>query len=215
MFLHPQSVDALIFDMDGTLWNATASYAQVWNVALLQFGIEAHFTASDMLPFMGMPIELIMNGLLSQYTQLDHAKFLDLAFKLEIDMMPQLGGVLYPGVRDRLEKLSKFYKLFLLSNCGAQGLKNFMNFTGTQPLITDSISYGENPVPKSQNLQYLIAKHGLKNPLYMGDTQADANEAHKAGLPFVHAAYGFGKCHDAELSFNSFTAFASYFLATH
>ncbi|GEM_PF-4661522 len=152
MFLHPQSVDALIFDMDGTLWNATASYAQVWNVALLQFGIEAHFTASDMLPFMGMPIELIMNGLLSQYTQLDHAKFLDLAFKLEIDMMPQLGGVLYPGVRDRLEKLSKFYKLFLLSNCGAQGLKNFMNFTGTQPLITDSISYGENPVPKSQNL---------------------------------------------------------------
>ena len=32
----------------------------------------------------------------------------------------------------------------------------------------------------------------MKRPLYIGDTQGDYDAATAAGVPFLHAAYGFG-----------------------
>ena len=34
-----EKVDSLIFDMDGTLWDAMKSYAEVWNVAFRELGL--------------------------------------------------------------------------------------------------------------------------------------------------------------------------------
>ncbi len=205
-------IDAIFFDMDGTLWNASDSYAEVWNIALSLFGKKGHFTGSDMHPYMGMAIEDIMTGLLSEYEGLDHQEFLAKAMQIEVDLMPVRGGVLYPGVFDGLEKLSRHYKLFMMSNCGPTGLVNFMSFTKTRPFFIDSLTYGENPAPKSVNIQHLVMKHHLQHAVYVGDTQADCDESHKAGLPFVHAAYGFGQCNDPEWRITSFGDFVSLFL---
>ena len=57
-------------------------------------------------------------------------------------MMITLGGTLYAGVYEGLNMLSKKYKLFLLSNCGVSGLKNFMEYTYTSKFFTDTITYG-------------------------------------------------------------------------
>ena len=39
----------------------------------------------------------------------------------------------------------------------------------------------------------LIAKrHGLRSPVYVGDTVMDERSAREAGCTFIHAAYGFG-----------------------
>ena len=35
-----ENVDSLIFDMDGTLWDAMKSYAEVWNVAFKEYGLD-------------------------------------------------------------------------------------------------------------------------------------------------------------------------------
>lgn len=212
MSLSPAIVDAIIFDMDGTLWNACHSYAQVWNITLSHFGKTGHITEHDMQPYMGMAIEDIMNGLLVDYEGLDHRAFLDDAMQVEEDFMPVHGGVLYPGVIEGLEKLSCTRQLFMVSNCGPAGLVNFMRFTGTESFFIDTMTYGENPVPKSANMRCLVAKHQLAHAVYMGDTQSDCEEAHKAGLPFAHAAYGFGQCSNPDWSFNTFNEFVEYFL---
>ena len=34
------NTDALIFDMDGTLWDAVDTYAEIWNMAFEREGIE-------------------------------------------------------------------------------------------------------------------------------------------------------------------------------
>ena len=34
---------------------------------------------------------------------------------------------------------------------------------------------------------------GLQAPVYVGDTVLDYEAAKAAGVPFIHAAYGFGK----------------------
>ena len=41
--------DAIIFDMDGTLWNALDSYARIWNVCMREFAISGQIEAADLL----------------------------------------------------------------------------------------------------------------------------------------------------------------------
>ena len=201
------SFDALIFDMDGTLWNATESYAAVWNECLAQMGMEVHVTASMLLQYMGSPIDVIFDGMLGTGIDTEtRQRFLKCLYRLEEEMMPQLGGVLFDGVFDGLKRLHERYKLFMVSNCSANGLKNFMRFTSTTPFFTATKTYGENLLPKSDNIKLLVETYDLRNALYLGDTQGDCDQAHKAGVPYAHMAYGFGECSDADMVYPDFTS---------
>ena len=206
-------IDSIIFDMDGTLWNATESYAKIWNVTCKDFGIEAAFTGADLEQFMGMSIEDIMGHLLGDI-QVDKSAFLKVLGENEDKMMPSLGGVLYPGVKECLERFSKHYRLFMLSNCSKRGLLNFVNYTGTSQLFEGLLTQGERPVEKNENLQFMAANYSLRCPAYVGDTQADCDQAHLAGMPFIHAAWGFGQCRDAEWRFATINDMTTSFLNT-
>ena len=80
----------------------------------------------------------------------------------------------------------------MVSNCTADGLPVFLEYTGLRPLFTDTISYGENGQEKDHNIALLVRRHGLKAPLYIGDTAGDCRCSHSAGVPFAWASYGFG-----------------------
>lgn len=43
-----------------------------------------------------------------------------------------------------------------------------------------------------------MERNQLKSAVYVGDTEGDENAAHTAGIPFIHAAYGFGKAKNPE-----------------
>ena len=208
-----QNVDALIFDMDGTLWNATDSYAEIWNETCARFGIKTSFVGTDLMQFMGMGIEEIVGHLLSADAVFDKPKFMSTLYSLEDKMMPTLGGVLFPGVKNGLETLSKRFRLFMLSNCSERGLVNFTAFTGTAHLFEGLLSQGERNVPKNENLSHMIDRYSLACPVYVGDTQADCDQAHLAGVPFFYAAYGFGQCTDADWQASSFDEMVEILMA--
>lgn len=44
-----------------------------------------------------------------------------------------------------------------------------------------------------------MEKHGCASAAYVGDTDGDCKASFKAGIPFVHAAYGFGEVSDQGL----------------
>ena len=214
MMIIDKNIDSLLFDMDGTLWNATDSYAEIWNRCFADCGIDICITGNDLVSYMGKPIEIIVNGITGGRVDenFDREAFVDALGRVEDDMMPRLGGKLYPGVYDGLKELSRHYKLFMVSNCGRNGLRNFMQFTGTTGFFTGSISYGENPVPKGENMSCLIKKYSLKGAIYVGDTQGDCDETHRAGIPFAYARYGFGMCQGYDMAFDSFADFTQYFI---
>lgn len=87
-----------------------------------------------------------------------------------------------------------------------------MAFTGLTPYFSGSLTYGEHPVQKGDNIRFLMQREGLDNPVYVGDTQGDADETHKAGIPFAYVDYGFGSCSDYQLRFSSFGQLAEYFV---
>ncbi len=204
--------DGLIFDMDGTLWDAVDTYARIWNEVLEQAGRTDRISRKMLLGNIGMPIPQILKNLFPDISSEETTYFTRELAACEPKLLAQYGGTPYPGVVEGLKLLSQKYPLFLASNCDAHTLPVFMEFLGITPYITEAIAYGNTHLPKGDNMLILKEKYQLEQPLYMGDIDADGRETHRVGLPFVHARYGFGTTDDYELAFDSFTDFTQFFL---
>lgn len=185
--------DSYIFDMDGTLWDAVDSYCEVWNRTIEQLGLDLpRVTRERLAPLMGKPLPVIFDSLMGGRADWD--MFVQPLAVNENTMMRTLGGKVYEGVRGALETLHRRgARLYMVSNCAASGLPNFLAYTGLGDLIADTLSLGQNGLDKADNIRLMVERHHLKSPVYVGDTQGDCDSAHAAGVPFVWAAYGFGK----------------------
>lgn len=204
--------DSIIFDMDGTLWDAVDSYCKIWDVTFDQMGIDnVKVPRQVLLECMGLPIDEIFRRIVT--VKVDAGKYLKLLDYNERLMMPQLGGVLYQGVAEGIPRLARQYRLFMVSNCGSEGLKNFLAYTHLSDYFTGTLTHGETQMPKSENIRTVINDYDLKNPIYVGDTQGDSNAAHDAGVPMMYVSYGFGTCCDAEYVAESFDRLVEQFIS--
>ena len=70
--------------------------------------------------------------------------------------------------------------------------------------ITDIECYGNTNLSKAENISLVILRNHLDRSFYLGDTAMDSQAAKDAGIPFVHAAYGFGKVEDPEAVIHDF-----------
>lgn len=198
--------DSYIFDMDGTLWDAVDSYCAVWNRTFEECGVNvAAVTRPQLEALMGTPLDGICRALAGD-TALP-AGFMERLHANEVGMMPSLDGRLYPDVRSTLEALkARGARLFMVSNCDAGGVPNFLRFTGLEGLIEDFRAFGDNGCEKDVNIAAIVERYNLSAPVYVGDTAGDAAAAHKAGLPFAWAAYGFGRdVTDYEIKLDKFS----------
>jgi phosphoglycolate phosphatase len=100
--------------------------------------------------------------------------------------------------------LAARYPLFIVSNCQAGYIEIFMASTGFAPLFRDHECWGNTGRPKADNLRALIARNGLRAPLFVGDTSGDEAAAAANGVPFVFASYGFGECGEPTAVVDSF-----------
>ncbi len=205
--------DSLIFDMDGTLWDAVDSYVEVWNVTSRELGVDRVVSRDDLLRYMGKTIDVIYAALM-EGVDIDSARYLERLDYNEALLMPRLGGRLYPGVSEGIRELAGRYRLFMVSNCGADGLRNMLRFCGLADCFEGTLTHGETGRGKDYNIARVIETFSLGKPLYIGDTQGDSDAAHAAGADMCHARWGFGRCSDAQLAFGSFAEMTAY-LTTH
>lgn len=189
--------DSLIFDVDGTIWNTTPVVAPAWNEALDQLGLSyAHVTPDDLKQLFGKPMDEIIERILPKEDASVRDKFKWLCYEKEEEAVRTKGGILYDDMKETLEALSKKYKLYVVSNCQSGYIETMLKVTGFGPCFLDHACYGDANILKAENIRLIIQRNGLKNPAYIGDTQGDADATHKAGIPFIHASYGFGKTVD-------------------
>lgn len=199
--------DSLIFDMDGTLWDAVDSYCKIWDVTLEQMSVKRrNVRRSELIALMGKPIDRIYDSIVGDGA--DRHRFLSQLDENERTMMPELGGRLYPGVYETIPSLALDYRLFMASNCGADGLHNFLRYTQLEPYFTGTITHGETHQDKDLNILALIKRYDLKRPLYVGDTQGDLDSCRKAGVPVAWVSYGFGVMEAPDYTIDSFSELA-------
>ncbi|HTI57479.1 HAD family hydrolase [Mucilaginibacter sp.] len=210
MNIHAIQTDGLIFDLDGTLWDASEACTVAWNLALTEAGVSSRvLTADNIRSYSGIKIDQLFEEHLTFIPKEKQGDVFTAFKQHEPALMRSRGGALFPGVRETLDELKKSYRLFIVSNCMAGYIEDFIEFCQLDGTFTDFESSGNTGMPKSENVKMIVERNGLKSPVYIGDTLWDQQAAIAAGVPFVWAEYGFGKADRPEYAINNFFELSS------
>lgn len=184
----------ILFDMDGTLWDSAKEVAESWTIALAQCGYGSHtVTREDMYATMGRTMDQIADALFPYVEGEDRARLLAACCDVENDYLRAHGGQLYPKLRETMERLRALgYHLYIVSNCQAGYIEAFLDYYQLWDLFEDIECFGNNGKSKSENIRLLYERNALDAGVYVGDIQGDYDATTAAGLPFIHASYGFG-----------------------
>lgn len=198
--------DSIIFDLDGTLWDATDGAAVVWREEAAKYSeVKDIITADKLKALYGLPLEEIAVKLLPGAKEEIALAIMRESVIKQCPYLEKDGGILYPELVNTLTELKKKYKLLIVSNCEEGYIQCFLNAHRLWDIFDDFEYPGRSGKLKADNIRLVIERNNLKNPIYVGDTQGDYNAALQAGVPFIHAAYGFGKVPTCNRAINHFS----------
>ncbi len=204
--------DSLIFDLDGTLWNATEVYLQTWNESLPACGIDRQLNLQQVMDVMGLEYPVALARLFPDI-ELQDPKGLLLAVEESQKKLLNTAPVsFYPGVQSGIPSLAESYRIFLVSNCDAFTIPVFLDRSGLKTYFEGWLAFGDTHQKKWQNIQSIVEKYKLNSPCYIGDTASDQEEARLSQVPFYQVTYGFGKPLEEVKQFPSFRDLQNYFL---
>jgi phosphoglycolate phosphatase len=187
-------MEALIFDLDGTLWDSTEEVAYSWNEALREeTDMNRVLTAEELKKEFGKPLPEIVENVFPELSKEEQDELSEHLFRYENTWLEKAPCKIYDKMAETLQELSKRYKLFIVSNCQAGYIEAFLKNTGVGAYITDHTCPGDTGVLKAENIRIIMERNGVKDVAYVGDTQGDADACKAAGVPIIHAAYGFGQ----------------------
>jgi phosphoglycolate phosphatase len=203
--------DALIFDLDGVLWDTSETCAAAWNRVCARHAIAfREITAADVRAVTGRPH---VDAIRSVFTGLERDALQVLVEETQHEdnrAIANEGALLYPAVLELVPILSRVRPLMIVSNCQAGYIETFLEFSGLGPYFTDLECWGNTGQAKPCNLRAVIARNALRRPIFIGDTQGDGDAAAANECPFVHAAYGFGQVTHPDASIQEFAELAVF-----
>lgn len=184
----------IIFDMDGTLWDSAENVAKSWNLAIQKSGmLEKELTTEDMKNVMGKTMDAIADILFSELPKEQRMQLLNACCAMENEYLREHGGHLYNNVKETLLELrARAYHLSIVSNCQSGYIEAFLDYYKLWDVIDDKQCYGDNLLPKGENIRLVADRNHLDVAVYVGDIQGDYEASCEAGVDFIHAAYGFG-----------------------
>ena len=193
-------MDGIIFDVDGTLWDSTNSVTESWNMAIKD-GSDLNMTleVESLKCLFGKTMEEIYLALFPDLDAKERKRLGDLCFEYENNYLAEHPGTLYEGVIDTLKALSEKTKLYIVSNCQCGYIEVLLSSCHLESYFQDTLCYGQTGTAKGQTIRTLMERNDLKDVVYVGDTQGDADACIEAGIPFIFATYGFGDVPDSKV----------------
>ena len=191
----------VIFDLDGTLWDACEAIADSWNIYVQRVypGSDIVLTAESVRGICGKTMDEFGPILFPDMEKEARDSLSEGCCAYEVEYLKDHGGQLYPGVIETMQKLKEDgYHLYIVSNCQDGYIEDFISWSGCGDLIGDIEDYGRTGRGKADNIRLLMERNALDCAVYVGDTQGDLDSASAAGIPFIFASYGFGTV-DAEV----------------
>ena len=119
--------DGILFDIDGTLWNANEATASAWNMGAEKWGYKNRITVEDVNRISGTPFEEALKMLFPDF----RSEQGELFHELELKVIGAKGGRFYDGVQEGVKNLSESSEIFLISNCPAEYMELFLKLSTT------------------------------------------------------------------------------------
>lgn len=188
---------AIIWDLDGTLWDACDTVAVAWNSWCRENGVDLSFSPDDCRACCGKTLPQIARMIFPDRDQ-DWAEWaVSGCCDAECVPLAENGGILYPDEPAVLELLHQQYFMAVVSNCGLGYIEAFFSGNQTGKYFDDYENAVRTGKTKGENIRLVMERNGIERAVYIGDTMGDCEAAAEAGIPFLHAAYGFGRVSDA------------------
>lgn len=205
------SYDALLFDLDGTLWNTLRPVADAWNQVATERGGLPRVTPEQIRSIMGLSHGEAFAKLLPGVAEADREAAAPAFYDREIRCLVE--NYLYPGVAAGLERLAGLYPLYLVSNCQPEYLERFYALSALQKFFQDSECFGATGRPKGENISSVLRRNQRTRGAYIGDTAGDQIAARHAGADYYHVNYGFGSPAQECMAFDTFHQVVEFFVS--
>lgn len=199
-------IQAILFDLDGTLWNSSKEVLTAWNQVLAKHP-ECNrelITQEELNGCFGLPMTDIAARLFTKLDEKGQQALMDECCEVENDYLRKHGAVLFPKLEETLAKLHENYQLYVVSNCQQGYIESFITAHKLEKYFDDIECWGNNLLPKGENNKLIMKRNGITRAVYVGDTAGDEQSARVAEIPFVYAAYGFGKAVAPDYTLMSF-----------
>ncbi len=184
---------AVIFDLDGTLWDSAQGVADSWNIVLERRGLPQRMDAELIHAYMGKTMVEISDKLFPELEQSVRLDLLEELCGVEVEYLRHhTAARLFDGLEETAALLKKDYSLYIVSNCQEGYIPTFLLPFHMDRWFEDYEEWGRTGLSKGENIRLVMERNGVDRAVYVGDTDGDERAARDAGVPFIHAAYGFG-----------------------
>ncbi|WP_036717436.1 HAD family hydrolase [Paenibacillus sp. JCM 10914] len=192
--------DAMIFDMDGTLFQTETLLLPAYHRLFDVLREEGHYHGDTpdegiILSCLGMLLEDIWLKVIPDATPQARQRADELLLQLELEGLRDESAVLYPQVRETLADLhQRGVRLFVASNGLEQYVKGIAEARGIMQYFEGVYSAGEYETASKVDLvRLLLKRHNLKHAWMVGDRSSDVEAGKENGQTVVGCSYaGFG-----------------------
>ena len=194
--------EAVLFDLDGTLWDSSSQVSDSWNDCLNRLtDIPPRCTTEKMTTYMGKTLPDIAKMFLPELPEEEQLRVIRLCSDAEIIYLKKHHVPMFNDFSKTVKALSEHYFLGIVSNCQYGYIDDFLDSCGCPELFYDYEFAERTGLSKGENIRLLMERNHINKAVYVGDTQGDADAAKMAGIPFIHASYGYGTvgCPDATI----------------
>lgn len=192
--------EAMIFDMDGTLFQTETLLLPAHNKLFDILREEGHYEGETpdeelILGCLGMLLPDIWKKVIPGGTPEAHNRANELLLELELEGLQNEEAALYPDVKETLEELHRRgVRLFVASNGLEEYVKGIAEARGIMPLFEGVYSAGEHrTATKVELVRLLLDTHGVESAWMVGDRSSDVEAGKGNGQTVIGCHYaGFG-----------------------
>ncbi|AVV49880.1 MULTISPECIES: HAD family hydrolase [Leptospira] len=205
------SLRALAFDVDGTLFSSEGIILEVYTDSIRNFSetfkIRIDLPSRDQVMMeIGKPVKTIFRNLLPQLNEEQRDTISDSVLRFLCERIKKGEGEFYPTVKKTIESLArKGFKILAASNGRKPYIETILEVAGVlsyfDPIL---VLDNERIKTKGEILKEYVKRNDLKpnEILMIGDRLSDHEAARQNGCPFAFCSYGHappGEIPDFEL----------------
>lgn len=182
---------AIIFDLDGTLWDTSKEVEVVWSKITKDYNLE--IKDNQIKDIMGLTKNEISKYFFDTNFEIGN-QFITECQNKENGYLSKFGGCIYKNTIKTIKELSKSYNLYIVSNCQAGYIETFLDYYNLEQYFRDYECSGNTGKNKEENIRLVMKRNDIIDAVYVGDTKKDYQAATDNNIKFIWARYGFGFC---------------------